>query len=206
MSVLTKIRDYFAPWSELTRLNTEASMLREQVRALSAACSKHKPEVIWQRLYEMESDFLAKRDSLPDEIKKRWGWCIGQYAESVPKYYRFTDETRYPVFLPLVRYLERIGATAYDITINWWKLPNGQILQIEPDFTPCVPTKSQYNKGIRIQVFGVPNNWDHRVKTRYAKSFSYSSDLDFNRSIATHRDIAKAVEALKQFWEVDRHA
>lgn len=206
MSVLTKIRDYFAPWTELGRLRGQVAMLQQQVKSLAEASKKHKPEVIWQRLYEMESAFVSKRDSMPDYAKERWAWCINQYAESVPKYYRLTDETRYPVFLPLVRYLERIGATVHDISIDWWRLPNGQILQIEPDFSPCVPTRSQYNRGIRIQVFGVPNNWDHRVKTRYAKSFSYSSDLDFQRSIATHRDIAKAVEALKQFWEVDRHA
>ncbi len=213
MSVLTKIRnllngihDYFAPWTELVRLKGQVAMLQQQVQSLTESAKKHNPEAIWKRLYDMESDFVAKRDSMPDYAKERWAWCINQYAEYVPKYYRLTDEQRYPVFLPLVRYMERIGATVHDISINWWRLPNGQVLQIEPDFTPCVPTKSQYNRGIRLQVFGVPNNWDHRVKIRYAKSFYHSSDSDYKRSIATHRDIAKAVEALKQFWEVDRHA
>lgn len=55
----------------------------------------------------------------------------------ISDYYRMLDTERYPVYAPLVKYLERIGSVGGPTEI--WSLPNGARVSIRPNINKNFP-------------------------------------------------------------------
>lgn len=110
-----------------------------------------------------EIDSLIKNSD--GYIQPQLYWYERQIKNPSPKwpsklisdYFRLLDTERYPVYSPLVKYLERIGAVGSATEI--WTLPNGARVVIKPHIGSSFPFRMELLT--KPTEYRLREGWDH---------------------------------------------
>ena len=121
------MRKLFQAFFDTSKLKAELERVKQHNKGLQAevdALIKNSDGYIQPHLYSYE-----KRLSNPED--SRWPHHL------ISDYFRLLDTERYPVYAPLVLYLQRIGAVGSATEI--WTLPNGARVSIKPSIRSNFP-------------------------------------------------------------------
>ncbi|CAB4162651.1 hypothetical protein UFOVP785_79 [uncultured Caudovirales phage] len=110
--LLCHLFNYAKLYQELQKYKQHAKDLQDEVDSLI----KNSDGYIQPHLYWHEKQLKNPSPKWPSSL--------------ISDYFRLMDTERYPVYSPLVKYLERIGAVGSRTEI--WTLPNGARVSIKP--------------------------------------------------------------------------